>query len=188
VAEILPGLDEGKISDVIEARNAFYVVQVSERKPERIPNLSEVENGVRAVVEMEKALDLAKAKAEELIKRANDRALPLADVDQELEVREAAPFTRRGHPAEMPYLSGLAEVVFGLSEGKAGGPFVGRNSAYIVRLKEKLAPDAESFEANKESIRNRILAERRNQVFQDYYENCKKKARVEIDEVLFQSV
>lgn len=188
ITEILPGLGEGYVSDVIEAKDAFYVIQVAERTPERIPELSEVENEVRAAVRLEKALELAETRAEEIVSEVNENGLALADIPEAPEPQETAPFTRRGRPSELPWLSGLATTAFELSEGEAAGPFMNPTAAYVVQLKEKIDADPAGYEAQKESIKNRLLMERREQVFEDYYENLREKIKVKIDRDLLQAV
>ncbi len=188
ITEILPGLGEGAVSDVIETKNAFYVVQLTKRIPERIPELSEVEQEVRAAVTTEKALEMAKTRAEEIVRDVNDKGLSLDDIPGAPKAEEAAPFTRRGRPPELPPLRGLVETVFELTKGKAAGPFMSASAAYVVQLKEKIEPDPAGYEDQRDAIKNRMLMERRQQVFEDYYDSLRRKVEVKIDRDLLQAV
>ncbi|GAB4352607.1 MAG: peptidylprolyl isomerase [Candidatus Abyssubacteria bacterium] len=188
IIEILPGMQEGMVSDVIETNQAFYVFRVAERKPERIPELSEVETQVRSALRTAKALDVAKAKAEELVAKANGSGLAFDKLEGAPEPKQVEPFTRRGRPAELPYLEGMVESAFELEPGKAAGPFASLNSVYVIRLQEKIAADPAEYETQKESIRDRLLMQRQEQVFQDYIENLKQKYEVKIDEELMRAV
>jgi peptidyl-prolyl cis-trans isomerase D len=187
ISEVLPGLKAGSTSDVIETRTAFFVVQVTERKPEHIPQLSEIEERVRAATRLDKALALARTRGEQIVQEANTKKLALRDIKNVPEVQKAEPFTRRGTPPEAPALSGQVAAVFQLSEGEAAGPFMSTDAAYVVQLKEKIAPDPAEYKARKESIEARLLMERRAQVFEDYYQNLKKHNNVRIDEQLLQA-
>ncbi len=187
ISGMLPGLKEGVPSDVIETPAAFYVVVVKERKPERVPELTELEAKVRTAVKAQKALELAKTKAEELVKEVNEKGLSLAGVKSAPKAQETAPFTRRGFPPELPRINGLVDAVFELPTGKAAGPFVGPDGAYVAQLKEKIEPDAAKFEDQKSAIKDKLLAQRKQQIFEDYYENLKAKADIKLNQELFQS-
>ncbi|UCD58373.1 MAG: SurA N-terminal domain-containing protein [Candidatus Hydrogenedentota bacterium] len=188
ISEILPALGEGEISNVIETRTAFYVVHVTKRTPERIPELQEVEDRVRSAFKMDRALTLARTKAEEILKEVNDNGLPLADIAHAPTVQEAEPFTRRGRPPELPFLQGLVSSVFELPEGNAAGPLMSKDAAYVVQLKEKIPADPSGYDEQRESIKDRLVTERREQAFQDYYENLRKRVGVKINRELLQAV
>ncbi|NQU07841.1 MAG: SurA N-terminal domain-containing protein [Candidatus Abyssubacteria bacterium] len=187
ITEILPGLQEGKTSDVIESSGAFYVVQVTERTPERIPELEEVEENVRAAAETEKALDLAKTRAEEIVRKLNAGDLAFDEVAGLEAPQEPAPFTRNGYPLALPFIGGLADSVFELAEGKAAA-FLGSDSAYVILLKEKIAPDTTEYESAKESLKNRLLSERKRQVFEDYFQGLRERSGVKINEEFLRTV
>jgi peptidyl-prolyl cis-trans isomerase D len=188
ILEILPGMQEGAVSDVIEARQAFYVFRVTERKPERIPELSEVERQARSALRAAKALDVAKAKVEELVARVNESGLAFDKIEGAPKPKQVEPFTRRGRPTELPYVEGMVESAFELEPGKAAGPFVSLNSAYVIRLKEKIEPDFTEYETQKESIRDRLLMQRQEQVLEDYTESLKQRYEVKINEELMTAV
>ncbi|MBI5115092.1 SurA N-terminal domain-containing protein [Candidatus Poribacteria bacterium] len=188
IADIVPGLAQGKVSNVIETRTAYYVVQMTERIPERTPQLQEVEDKVRTALRLEKGMALARARAEEIVKEVNEKGLSLEKIPNLPKVAETAPFTRRGYPPEFPRMTGLADTVFDLQGGKAAGPFMSQNSAYVVEVAERISPDAAEYEAYKGPIKDRLLEERRGQVFEDYYENLKKKVGVQTNEEMFKTM
>jgi peptidyl-prolyl cis-trans isomerase D len=185
-AEILPGLNEGKSSDMIEAEKAYYVIQVDKRIPERIPELSAIEETIKAAAKADKALTLAKTKAEEIVSEINNNGTSIGDIDGIPDLQEAE-FSRRGYAPGLPFAGGLANAVFSLSEGKAADPLVSGGSVYVVVLKEKIEADPDDFEEQKDQIRERILSERERQVVEDYLENLRENAGVMINEELFDS-
>jgi len=188
IIEILPGLQERKASDVIDASDAFYVVEVIERRPELIPELNEIEEKVRAAAKAEKALELVKAEIEKGVAEINEKGVALAGIDGLPEPERTEPFTRRGYPPELPFIPGLTDILFGLEKGHAAGPFVSGDTAYAFASKGKIPADADGYEAVKESIRNRTLAQRRQQVFEDHFKTLREKVGVKIDEQLLQAV
>jgi peptidyl-prolyl cis-trans isomerase D len=186
ISEILPGLEQGKTSSVIETPTAFYVAQVVERQPERIPELAEVKEKVSTAAKTEKALELAKKKAQELVQKVNEKQADLVELDPK--AQEALPFTRRGYPPELPRVEGLVEAVFALEKGKSAGPFADSKRASVVQLKDKSEPDPADYELQKENIEQRILAQRKQELFQEYYEHLKERVGVEINQELLQTI
>lgn len=186
ITEILPGLREGKSSDVIEGDKAFYLIEVAERMPERIRELSEVEARVKAAAGAEKALGLAKTRVEEIVAEINENGVALADVEGIPEPQQTEPFTRRGYAPELPPVGGLTNAVFELADGEAAGPFVAGGFVYVVVSKGMTEADPEEYETQKDSIKERILSQRGQQIFSDYYENLRDSAGVRIDEDLLE--
>ncbi len=188
ISEILPGLDEGKPSDIIKTEKAFYVVEVRERVPERVPGMEEVQEKVEEGVRKEKALALAESKAKDFLEKVETSGLSFSDIEDGPKPLEAVPFSRNGYPSELPFIKGLVNAVFDLAAGKAAGPFVGKDTAYAILLKEKIAPDPADYESQKGAISDRLLADREQQVFQDYYENLREAAGPKIDETLLGAI
>ncbi len=187
ISEILPGLEVGKASDMIETKKAFYVVAVTERVPEEIPALEAVEERVRTAVEKEKTLELAKAKAEEIIREINENGATPGGIAGVPEPQEVEPFTRRDHPRELRFLREQMEEIFELSEGEAAGPFTDQDSAYVILPKGKIAPDPDEYDSAKDSIKDQLLTDRKRQVVEDYYERLREKAGVKVKEGLLQT-
>jgi peptidyl-prolyl cis-trans isomerase D len=184
ISQLLPGLEQGNVSSVIETPEAFYVVQVVERQLERIPELAEVKEQVISALKAEKALALAQAKAEELVQEANQKRADLAEVVPD--AKESMAFTRRGYPPELPRVEGLVDAVFSLEKGAIAGPFADSKRVCIVQLEEKIEPDPSDYDAQKKMIEQRILAQRKQEVFQEYYEALKERAGVKINQELLQ--
>jgi len=188
ITEILPGLEQGKPSSVIEASAAFYVVEVVERKPERIPDLSEIADKIRAAASAEKAIEFVKARAEEIVAEINEKGATLSGIEGLPKPIAPEPFTRRGYAPELPFISGLVETVFALDKGKAAGPFVSGDTAYVFVSGGKIPADPDGYETARDSIKDTILSQRRRQLFQDYFEDLRAKAGVKINQELFQAV
>ena len=187
ITETLPGLREGKSSDVIEGDRAFYIIEVAERIPERIQELSEVEQRVKAVAGAERSLNLAKAKAEEIVAEINENGIALADVDGIPEPQQTEPFARNGAAPGLPYVGGMRNAIFELSAGDADGPFVSGDSVYVVVSKGKTEADPKEYEEQKDSIREEILSQRKQQIFSDYFKNLRENTGVIIDKDLFET-
>jgi len=188
IAEIIPGLEEGKTSDLIDTSKAFYVVQLVERIPQRVPELEEVKEPVHAALLLEKAQNLAKAKAEEIITEINEHGKKPAEIAGIPKPQDSEPFSRLAPPPELLFLQGQTETVFELSESKAAGPFADRDTVYVILSKGIIPPDPATYDIQKEAIKSRLLMERKRQIFEDYYDNLREKADVKINKELFEMV
>lgn len=188
ITEIVSELGEDKVSNIIDTSNAYYVVQVTERIAERVPDLSEVEQQVRDALTLEKALTLAKARAEEVAADVNERGRKPADIADIPEVQDVEPFSRLLPPPELTFLMEQANVIFELPEGKAAGPFADSNTAYVVLSGGIIPPDPEGYDTAKMIIRNALLNERKRQIFEDYYNNLRENADVKVNRELLEKV
>jgi len=172
---------------MIETDKAYYVIQVNKRIPERIRELSEIEERIRDAAKAEKALALTKARAEEIAAEINDKGTSLADIEGVSEPQQAE-FSRRGYAPGVPYVRGLANRIFALPEGKAADPVVSGGAVYVIVLKNKIAADPEGYEEQKDRIRDETLSERRRQIVSDYFENLRENAKVKINQEILESV
>jgi hypothetical protein len=143
---------------------------------------------VEAAARADRALTLAKARAEEIMAEVNENGTALADIDGAPEPQRTEPFTRGGAAPELPYVGGMRSAIFDLSEGAAGGPFVSGDSVSVVVSKGKSEADPKEYEEQKDSIREEILSQRQRQIFSDYFENLRENAGVVIDEDMFEDV
>ena len=188
IAEEIPKLEEGKISEMISTSKAFYVIQLLERTPERVPELEEIKEPVHAALLLEKALNLAKARAEEIIAEINENGTKPSEIAGIPTPQDSEPFTRLAPPPELRFLQGQTESVFELPEGKAAGPFADGDMVYIVISKGIIPPDPTTYDIQRETMKGRLLAERKRQIFEDYYDNLRENANVKINKELFESV
>jgi hypothetical protein len=146
--------------------NRFLVMKMSDT-PGRIPELAEVRDEVVRAWKLQKAAELAKKRAEELAKKAQEAKGPLSQAladNQSLEVIRTDPFSRYtggdvvlmgGQPQLQPFRlsepTGIIaagpefmDVVFNLKEGEVGSVLNHDHSiAYVVRVVEhQQTPDA----------------------------------------------
>ncbi len=188
ITEIVAGLGEGKVSDIIDASKAYYVVQVTERIPERVPDLSEVEQQVRDALRLEEALSLAKARAEEVVADINERGRKPTDIAGIPKIQDVEPFSRLVPPPQLAFLREQADPIFELPDGTAAGPFADSDTAYVVLSRGIIPPDPEGYDIARKTIRNALLNQRRRQIFEDYYNNLRENADVKVNAEILEKV
>jgi len=170
-----------------EDEDAFYVVQLTERKEAGVQPLGEVREQVRRLVELEKRRELARRRLEPALYRLS-RGESLKEVGRGLgmEVKETGKFTRTGYIPGVGGRNAFVEVAFRLKKpGDHSGVVTTERAAYILELVERFPPDREAFEKEKEDIRGRMLAQRRQEVYTAWLEGVKRRAEVQDKRYLF---
>jgi len=64
------------------------------------------------------------------------------------------------------------------------GPFDGRNGSYIIQLVERQDFDLQKFQEDEEErikIRGNLLQQKKNQIFQTWYEGIKEQAEIVVE-------
>ena len=80
---------------------------------------------------------------------------------------------------------GLVGALAGLNVGETSKPVEGQRGVYIVRLLSKTPFDSAAYNAQKESLRNSLLSERRNSFLTDWSDKLKKSAEIVDNRDLF---
>jgi peptidyl-prolyl cis-trans isomerase D len=179
-------LGEGEVSSVMEASGALYVIKILERVEEHVSPFEEVSDSVFEAVKNEKAIEEAKAKADELLKRlsgGDDMAVLLAA--EKLTKGETGFFSKRdGLIPVINVFAGNNPAIFDLTEGSpyynevlpAGEDF------FILKLKDTREADEGLFESEKAAIKARLLNQVRQEAVEEWIEGLRAKAEITINE------
>ena len=104
--------------------------------------------------------------------------LPEETTKKEMKVKETRLFTL----SPDGYISGIGRcreamiAAFTMKTDEVRGPFKGGNGSYIIQLVERQDFDPQKFQEDEKeqvSIRSRLLQEKKNQIFQSWYEGIK---------------
>jgi len=177
--------DDNKISNVVMTANAYYVLELAERKESRVRELAEVEAQVRNAVTRQEGLVLAHKKAAELASRI-DRLDDLKTVDEELasSVKESEPITRSGYVPGVPGDRQFYNVAFALDPGKLSEPILGKNGAYLLEVVEKVPFDEEKFKEEKEKFKEQLTDQKMRMLTEDWHVWLRARAKVRLNEKL----
>lgn len=179
----LLSLEKGEISELIEFGEKFYIFQVSDRKASLLPELDQVRDKVKKNFTAYLARTEAKSAAEKYLKelRAGGDWTALAKTHgRTLETTDfftrSDPITKIGHAPE------LQEAAFTLREDKRypDEVFENQGGAYVIRWEGYEGIDFENLKVEKEKYRTSLLRARHGSLVQDWVENLKSKAEIEI--------
>ena len=176
---------DDKISDVIVTSNAYYVLELDEKRESRVRELAEVEPQVRNAVARQEGLALAHKKVVELASRIA-RLDDLKTVDEELasSVKESEPITRTGPVPGVPGDREFQNVAFALDPGELSEPILGKNGAYLLEVVEKVPVDEEKFREEKEKLKDQLTDQKSRMLTQDWHAWLRARADVRLNEEL----
>ncbi len=173
---------------------AYFVVKVLEKKHATVPEFETVKAQVIDDIKGEKAKQLALEDAQKLIAlRTPDESLedlvkryeaPEEVTNKEREVKESKVFALLPNSG---FISGLGTcrdamfAAFSMELNEVSGALQGDNSAYIIQLVEREAPDMEKFEndsAERAQIRRTLLQTKQTDIYRNWLATLKKGAQI----------
>jgi hypothetical protein len=175
-------LSEGEISDILELPNGLAVAQLkSIKKPQPIP-FENVQDKVKADFRIEKAGELAKQRATEILAQSKEKN-SLADVAkaQKLNVKQSDFFSRQAPDKDLKMLGGFGlNSIFSLGETNPfpESPLELDNSYIVCRLEAKKAA-GEPSQAEKDGISGKILRQKQTAVWEAWLTDMRQNTRVE---------
>ncbi len=153
-------LAAGAASAPVEVPRGFAVLRLREEKPAHPAELAEVEASVRAAVERDKALGLARAELERARARVADGAgLDAFAAELGLEVVASAELTRTSTLGELGSARPVVEAALALAPGQIGGPVELADGALLFEVTARDAFDVARFQAEREETRTRLRDE-----------------------------
>jgi parvulin-like peptidyl-prolyl isomerase len=168
-------------SQPVKTYNGSYIISLVEKIPEHIPTLKDVESKVKDDLKREKAEAMAKEDAERFRKElSSPRDFENIARSFGLEVKETKPFTRGQYIEDVGFLPDFEKAAFSLkSIGDISGVVNTRRGPFILRLSRREV-DEEAYRREKEKIRERLLKEKQDMVFNQWYDKVRKQAKITI--------
>lgn len=180
------------VADPIGIGDTYYVAAIEERADSYIPELAEIREKVEAGYRKERAADLARARADELLAEIKI-GTSITDVAQAagLEAEETTEFNRRGgFVPGVGNLPGVKQIVFsGLGEGEPlPRTFTNRGDAYVFVLKSRTAADTDEFEQVKQDRIAALLSRKEGAAVGEFVRELKETAKISYNNELIDSV
>lgn len=177
-------LGVGEVSDVQEMSDGYYLIEVTEEKPARVPELAEVAETVRADALAAKHADLARQEAETILKAGRDgETLASLAAARGLTVQKSDLFGRQEPIPAIGASRQMSEAVFGLSEASPWPEqvFNVNKAWYVVRLAERQAPEAAGFETQKAQLVGQLRQRQQAEAFDALLAQLRQRSKIEIN-------
>jgi len=180
---------QGKVGTLrlYEGDDAYYVVQLVDRRGAGIRPFEEVKDMVKTRVELEKRRKLAEGRLKPLLGMLS-QGMNLKEAAEKLgfEVKETQEFNKEGYVPGVGGRDSFVEAAFTLKEpGEHSGIVTTDRSAYVLELIKRTPADMEEFRREKEEMRRKMLAQRRQEVYTAWMEGLKKRAKIKDERYRF---
>ncbi len=171
--------------------DAYYVFEVAEKLPSRVPTYDELareaeETGGQhpAVRDLtrERMAERARQLAEDVEQSvASGNRLEEAAALHDLTVREVGPFTRRDPVPGVGQQNAFVGTAFGLRTGQTSGVVEVDEPTrfYVLRVESRTAANQQAFEEQKEQLRQQLVQVERMELFAAWLEGLRDGAEID---------
>ena len=184
-AEAAFGLLPMEISEVQDFGDGYYILQVTEKIPEKIPDLEKVEARVKADLLKEKQRDQAKKDADEMLSLLKT-GTPMETAAKKFDLEPTASgFLKRNDlNPNVTFGRAVAEATFKLSKKKTLPEEVitGEKGFYVIQLKERKKPDLNELDEQRVQIKDMLLQQKSAAAFNAFLDEIRKKSEIIIEE------
>ena len=179
----IASLDKGEVSEVIEHKDKFYIIQVVDIKSSYIPKVSEVSDQLQKDFIDHQSLVVAKKEAESYFEELKGGATwsELAK-KKNLKTDETGLFSRAETIPKIGYAPSLFEAAFSLSSQKRypDQVFEVNKKVYIIRWLDEKGIDIEDFDKEKKAFKQALLVTKERRISNVWLQSIKDEAEIRI--------
>jgi peptidyl-prolyl cis-trans isomerase D len=189
-ASVAFSLPVGEASDIQEFSDGYYLIEVVETVPSKIPELKAVEDIVKTDVIKEKQDAKALSEANRfLAELKNGQSFDAASQKFKLAPKKTGFFKRNDSIPTIGREPEIAQKAFKLSEQDRlpGESLKGQKGYYVIRLRERQEPDLNGFEKEKAAVMERLLQQKTFKTMDAWLKRIKNESQISIEEGFWQS-
>jgi peptidyl-prolyl cis-trans isomerase D len=189
-ASVAFSLPVNEPSDIQEFSDGYYLIEVIEKVPSKIPELKAVEESVKKDVIKEKQDAKALGEARRfLAELKNGQPFDAASRKFKLEPQKTGFFKRSDSIPAIGREPEIARTAFRLSDHDrlAGEPLKGQKGYYVISLRERQEPDLSGFEKEKAAVKERLLQQKTFKTMGAWLKRLKGESQISIEEGFWQS-
>lgn len=175
-------LEAGKVSGQLQTPQGYAFIAVEEVKPAYVPELTEVRAKVTEDVRLAKAKDLARARAETMAAAARSGSFAAAARSAGTTVHTTDLVARGSTYPEIGVNEAVDAAVFALATGRTSGPIVTDDAIVVARVTERQDIQPTLLDAERETVRQQVLTERRGQFYEAYMRKAREKMTIEFNQ------
>jgi peptidyl-prolyl cis-trans isomerase D len=179
----IASLDKGEVSEVIEHKDKFYIIQVVDIKSSYIPKVSEVSDQLQKDFIDHQSLVVAKKEAESYFEELKGGATwsELAK-KKNLKTDETGLFSRAETIPKIGYAPSLFEAAFSLSSQKRypDQVFEVNKKVYVIRWFDEKGIDIEDFDKEKKAFKQALLVTKERRISNVWLQSIKDEAEIRI--------
>lgn len=173
-------LVDNQLSAPLHTAEASYLLKIVDRKPARIPELSEVESQIVKAIKRDKNKKLTAKKAKAMSQKlAEKNDIEKIAGELELEVLHTPFFSLGDSIPGIGNLKPIKDKVFGLDKGETT-MVKARNKYYLIRLADRIEPGTPD-EISAKNLYSRLRKTKGEAFFQAWLKNLRKDAEILLD-------
>jgi peptidyl-prolyl cis-trans isomerase D len=152
----------------------FVVFQVTAIQPPAEPTFDQIKARVETDFKNERAGAMLAQKTQQLADRAHaEHNLKAAAKEVGATVKTSDLVTPQSQVPDIGAMTGPAAAAFALKQGEISGPIAAGRNGVVIALVEKQEPTAEEFAKDKDRIRQQVLYQKRQEMFELFASNLK---------------
>ncbi len=182
-ADIAFDLSTGEISDVQEFKDGYYILQLLKKVPPEIPPLDKVRERVLADLVKEHQDEKANADASAFLAALKSgKTMSEESKHFHLTPKTSGFFKRNSSIPDIGYDRGISDAAFQLTNKKKLPENVlkGAKGYYVIEYKGRKIIESDTFDKEKETIRQQLLAQKKSEIFDALLAQLKSKAEITI--------
>jgi peptidyl-prolyl cis-trans isomerase D len=189
-ASIAFGLPVDEVSDVQEFGDGYYLIEVVEKVPSKIPELKDVEDRVKKDVIKEKQDAKALSEANRFLAELKT-GQPFDTVSQKFKLapKKTDFFKRNDSIPTIGQETEIARTAFKLSDHDQlpDEPLKGQKGYYVISFRERQEPELNGFEKEKAALKDRLLQQKTFKTMDAWLKRIKSESQISIEEGFWQS-
>jgi peptidyl-prolyl cis-trans isomerase D len=178
-------LSLNQISDIQDFDDGFYILQVVESIPGKIPDLAAVKEAVTGDLMKEKQAALAEEKAKALLAvLKSGSTTDGAGSDNGVAFKTTDYFKRNDQIKGIGWENEISQMAFALSSTQALAEDVisGKDGFYVIRLKDRRLPDPQGFDKEKKQLQETLSNQKELKAFSLWLSEARKKSEITVQE------
>jgi peptidyl-prolyl cis-trans isomerase D len=185
-AAIAPLNNANDIGDSVGIKGGFAVPMLVDKKEPRIPEFDEVKDKITESVKQQKAKEQLEQKAKDLLASATSPdALKAAGEKEGFEAGTEDAFKLGSTLGKAGSSSALDDLIYAMKSGEMmKAPIKVDNNWVIAGVSKRTDADLAEFAKTRDQLKESMISERQNQVFEDYIaaiqEKLKKEGKIKI--------
>ncbi|PIU42254.1 MAG: hypothetical protein COS99_01225 [Candidatus Omnitrophica bacterium CG07_land_8_20_14_0_80_42_15] len=186
VAKAAFSLDKRMTSFPIYTEKGYYIINLTQKRSGYLPTFAEVEPLLSKELTRIFATTSAEKAASEIYNKVNDAVQKGAAFEEAaktlgLIVEKSKPFSRSSYIEGVGQAQLLKEIIFASPKGQINSPINCEKGFIISRADETISPDEKKFEEEKGKLKENLLAQKRADTFNKWFEEISKNSKLEID-------
>ncbi len=178
-------LAENQISDIVDLKNGYYILQVIESIPSKIPDLSTVKKPVEADLLKEMQATLAEEDASDLLEKLKIAGqTESGEAPEGVTLKSSDYFKRSEQIPDIGWENAVSQKAFELSSEKPlpDSAIKGQKGFYVIRLKARRLPDALEFDKEKQKLQETLVNQKKLKAFNAWLSEVRRKSEISIRE------